>query len=50
MKTKGPLEGIRILDFTHMLSGPFASSLLEDLGSEVIKIEPLNLYSRCHSG
>ncbi len=49
MKTKGPLEGIRILDFTHMLSGPFAGCLLGDLGAEVIKIEPPKGDSVRHS-
>jgi len=37
---KKPLENIRLLDLTHMLSGPYAGMILADLGCDTVKVEP----------
>ena len=36
----GPLAGIRILEFTEIIAGPFAGMLLSDMGADIIKVEP----------
>ena len=36
-----PLDGIRVVEFTHMVMGPTCGMILGDLGAEVIKVEPL---------
>jgi crotonobetainyl-CoA:carnitine CoA-transferase CaiB-like acyl-CoA transferase len=40
MKQELPLEGIRVVEFSHMVMGPTCGLVLADLGAEVIKVEP----------
>ena len=46
----GPLEGIKVLDLTSMVSGPVAAMMLGDQGADVIKVEPIHGEQLRHLG
>ncbi len=41
-KNRLPLEGLRVVEFTHMVMGPTCGMVLADMGAEVIKVEPID--------
>ena len=41
MESKKALEGLKVIDLTSALSGPFCTMFFADFGAEVIKIEPV---------
>ena len=40
-KTTGPLEGLKVIDLSHIMAGPACSMLLADMGADVIKVEKM---------
>lgn len=46
----GPLQGLRIIDLTHALAGPYAAMFLADMGADVIKVEPPSGEMTRHQG
>jgi crotonobetainyl-CoA:carnitine CoA-transferase CaiB-like acyl-CoA transferase len=40
-KTPGPLEGLKVIDLSHIMAGPACSMLLADMGADVVKVEKI---------
>ena len=41
MLENGPLTGLKVVEFAHMVMGPTVGLMLADMGAEVIKVEPI---------
>ena len=46
----GPLAGVRVLELSQIVAGPFAGVALSDMGADVVKVEPLEGENRRNSG
>jgi crotonobetainyl-CoA:carnitine CoA-transferase CaiB-like acyl-CoA transferase len=46
----GPLDGVRVLDLSQIVSGPYSAMMLSDLGAEVIKVEPTQTTDPLRTG